>query len=194
MSGPHGVFMPMTDLETLLAAVLFACEKHRLQKRKDGLTPYINHPIAVAERLARVGGVTDLPTLLAAVLHDTVEDTETQEAELSEHFGPEVASIVAEVTDDKSLPKAARKQLQIEHAAQLTSKAKLVKLADKISNIRDMTPAQPTGWPLERKLEYLDWAERVVAGLRGTNSALEDEFDAVLADRRIALGVPAGKH
>jgi guanosine-3',5'-bis(diphosphate) 3'-pyrophosphohydrolase len=172
----------------LLGAVLFAGQKHRLQKRKDGVTPYINHPIAVAELLARAGGVTDAATLLAAVLHDTIEDTETTAAELEGHFGAEVRSLVQEVTDDKSLPKAERKQLQIEHAPLLTTKAQQIKIADKICNLEDISDTQPVDWTMERKREYLDWAERVVAGCRGCNAKLEAHFDAVLKQRREALG------
>jgi guanosine-3',5'-bis(diphosphate) 3'-pyrophosphohydrolase len=172
----------------LLGAVLFAAHKHREQKRKDGATPYINHPMAVAELLARVGGVTDLVTLIAAVLHDTIEDTETTAAELDGHFGAEVRSVVQEVTDDKSLPKAERKRLQVQHAPHMSGRAQQIKIADKICNLGDISDTQPADWPIERKREYLDWAEQVVAGCRGCNAKLEAHFDAVLKGRREALG------
>lgn len=172
----------------LLAALRFAAEKHRTQRRKDAeSTPYINHPIAVAELLARVGQVNDLVSLQAAILHDTVEDTDATPDELEKHFGADVRQVVQEVTDDKSLPKAQRKQLQIEHAPHLSSLAKQVKLADKICNVSEVGPLQPAGWPIDRKREYLDWAEKVVAGLRGCNPSLEVLFDAVLKERRAAL-------
>jgi guanosine-3',5'-bis(diphosphate) 3'-pyrophosphohydrolase len=180
---------PSTDSTHLLAAMTFAAEKHRRQRRKDSdATPYINHPIAVAELLARVGQVHDLAALQAAILHDTVEDTDTRPEELETHFGPTVRELVAEVTDDKRLPKAERKRLQIEHAPHLSGLAKQIKLADKICNISEMSPTQPDGWPLSRKREYLDWAEKVVAGLRGSNAPLGELFDAVLKERRQALG------
>ena len=191
------VLMTPTNTSTpLLAALRFAAEKHRWQRRKDAdATPYINHPIAVAELLARVGGVPDLAILQAAVLHDTIEDTQTTSQELDEQFGQEVRRLVQEVTDDKSLPKAVRKQLQIDSAPHLSLAAKQIKLADKVCNVADFTPAQPVNWPLERKLIYLDWAEKVVAGCRGCNPPLEQLFDAVVRDRRQALqtsgaGVP----
>ena len=172
----------------LLTALDFAARKHRQQRRKDtAASPYINHPIAVAELLARVGGVTDLATLQAALLHDTIEDTETTIAELDEYFGEGVRKIVLEVTDDKSLPKAERKRLQIEHSPHLSPQAKQVKLADKICNLGDITPSEPADWTLDRKLEYIDWGVKVVAGCRGCNPALEAFYDDRLQQQRSAL-------
>jgi guanosine-3',5'-bis(diphosphate) 3'-pyrophosphohydrolase len=171
-------------LASLLAAVHFAAEKHRTQRRKDGDdSPYINHPIEVAETLARIGGVRDVELLAAAILHDTVEDTETTAAELEARFGAAIRDIVLEVTDDKSLPKAERKQLQVAHAPHISHEAKLVKLADKISNLRDILDSPPANWPPVRKREYFDWANDVVNGLRGTNAALESIFDGLYARR-----------
>jgi methylenetetrahydrofolate reductase (NADPH) len=172
----------------LLRALHFAAQKHRDQRRKDSeASPYINHPIEVAEMLARVGGISDLTVLEAALLHDTVEDTETTPAELEAHFGSEVRALVAEVTDDKRLPKQERKRLQIEHAASLSPRAKLVKLADKICNLRDIAHAPPRGWSHERRVEYLAWTERVVEGLRGESAALERRYDEVVREVRQIL-------
>lgn len=127
------------SMGTLIEAVAFAADKHRDQRRKDvAASPYINHPIALANVLANEGGVTNLTALCAAVLHDTVEDTDTTEQELVDRFGSDIASVVMEVTDDKSLDKARRKELQIEHAPLMSYAARLVKLADKISNLRDI--------------------------------------------------------
>src|ERR1044071_2285557 len=134
-------------LPLFIKAVAFAARKHRMQRRKDAdASPYINHPIALANVLANEGGVTDEATLCAAVLHDTVEDTETTPDEIAAAFGNEVASLVMFVTDDKSLPKESRRQLQIEHATGLPEKAKLIKLADKISNLRDVIDSPPSSW------------------------------------------------
>lgn len=167
----------------------FAAFKHREQRRKNvDASPYINHPIEVAELLAGAGGVTDLVILQAAILHDTIEDTETTGRELEEAFGHEVRRVVEEVTDDKSLEKAERKRLQIEHAPQLSRRAQQVKLADKISNVRAVTETPPADWSLERRRDYLDWAERVVAGLRGCHPALERIYDDALRDGRGSLG------
>ncbi len=161
-----------------LRALHFAAQKHRDQRRKDShQTPYINHPIAVADILLNEAGVTDEVVLIAALLHDTVEDTDTTFEELEQHFGPVVRSVVAEVTDDKSLPKAERKQLQIEHAPHLSDRAKLVKLADKISNVRDIVTAPPDGWPMTRINEYLEWGKAVVSPIQGTHAQLKDLFD-----------------
>ena len=168
----------------LIGALEFAADKHRNQRRKDAeASPYINHPIMLAKILAIEGGVEEGTVLCAALLHDTIEDTETTYEELAEQFGREIADVVREVTDDKSLPKAERKQLQIEHAPHLSRAAKLVKLADKIANLRDVADHPPSQWPLERRREYFDWAKRVVDGLRGTHARLEAAFDAAYARR-----------
>ena len=173
---------------SLLAALKFAAHKHSRQRRKDlEATPYINHPIEVAEVLSRIGGITDLPTLQAAILHDTIEDTGTSPQELQHYFGQEVCLLVQEVTDNKSLPKQERKRLQVEHARNLSAAAKLIKIADKICNVSEITATQPAEWPLQRKLEYLDWAERVVSGCRGCSLELGRHFDAVLKKGRDAL-------
>jgi guanosine-3',5'-bis(diphosphate) 3'-pyrophosphohydrolase len=172
----------------LLLAVDFAARKHRRQRRKDSeATPYINHPIAVAGVLARVGVVTDLATLQAAILHDTLEDTQTTPQELEEQFGRAVRSLVQEITDDKSLPQNERKRLQIEHAANLSVAARQIKVADKLCNVGDITAAQPADWSLARKRDYLDWAERVVAVCRGANPGLEHHFEIVLKEAHKAL-------
>ncbi|MGR9046890.1 MAG: HD domain-containing protein [Gammaproteobacteria bacterium] len=165
-----------------IKAVAFAAEKHRHQRRLDArASPYINHPIALANVLCHEAGIDQIAVLCAAVLHDTIEDTETTAAELEDVFGSKVASVVLEVTDDKSLKKSARKQLQIDHAPQLSDEAKLVKLADKICNLRDILASPPAGWPRERKREYFDWAKNVIDGLRGIHPQLEAIFDGLYA-------------
>ncbi len=175
--------------DTLFRALTFAATKHRDQRRKDvGASPYINHPMAVARVLSVEGGVHDEATLLAAVLHDTVEDTETTFEELEREFGAEVSGLVRELTDDKSLPKEERKEKQIEHMANASDKAKRLKIADKICNLRDVTHNPPEKWDTARRIEYLEWAERVVAGCRGVEPALDTVFDAVLREGRAILG------
>ncbi len=165
-----------------IKAVAFASEKHRNQRRKDAdASPYINHPIALANVLANDGGVVDATILCAAVLHDTIEDTKTTADELKQMFGDKVTSIVLEVTDDKSLAKEARKEEQVRHAPHISAEAKLVKLADKICNLRDILASPPADWSAERKQAYFEWAARVVAGLRGVHPGLEAVFDGLLA-------------
>jgi len=172
------------DLALLLRALAFAAHKHRDQRRKDAqASPYINHPIALANVLAREGRIYDVDVLCAALLHDTVEDTRTTPRELRRVFGQKIARIVAEVTDDKSLSKAKRKALQIQHARHISPQAKLVKLADKISNVRDVARRPPATWERSRQREYFDWAKRVVDRLRGVNPKLESVFDAAYARR-----------
>jgi guanosine-3',5'-bis(diphosphate) 3'-pyrophosphohydrolase len=173
-----------TPTGKLIRAMAFAAEKHRDQKRKglDQL-PYINHPIALARVLADECGIEDIDVLCAALLHDTVEDTETTLEELEAGFGAEIAAIVAEVSDDKRLAKAERKRLQVEHAPHVRPAAKLVKLADKICNLRDILVSPPAGWDLERKLGYFEWSAQVVAGLRGSHPGLEARFDEIYARR-----------
>jgi len=166
------------DVGVLLRAIELASLKHRDQRRKDQeQSPYINHPIAVAQ-LLWAHGVNDPVVIVAAVLHDTIEDTQTTRDELATMFGEAVASVVAEVTDDKSLPKHRRKELQVEHAAALSIAAKLVKLADKICNLRDLAASPPHDWSIERRREYFAWSGHVAAGLRGSHAELERTFDA----------------
>jgi guanosine-3',5'-bis(diphosphate) 3'-pyrophosphohydrolase len=182
--------LPRMNPAHLLNAIAFAAHKHRRQRRKDAdATPYINHPIAVATLLAVEGDVADQATLFCAILHDTVEDTDTTFSELEERFGQEVADLVRELTDDKSLKKYERKRLQIEHATQSSSRAKLVKLADKICNVRDLTVSPPTDWPLERRREYLAWSEKVVDGCRGVNPKLDQAFDEAVKLARDTLNL-----
>lgn len=165
-----------------IKAVAFASEKHRNQRRKDvDASPYINHPIALANVLANEGGVVDATVLCAAVLHDTIEDTKTTADELKQLFGDKVTSIVQEVTDDKALAKEVRKEEQVRHAPHISTEAKLVKLADKICNLRDILASPPADWSAERKQAYFEWAARVVAGLRGVHPGLEAVFDGLLA-------------
>lgn len=171
-------------MNRLLSAIAFAAHKHRDQRRKDqAASPYINHPISLANVLANEACIDDERVLIAAILHDTIEDTETTEQELVREFGKEIADIVMEVTDDKLLAKAERKRLQIEHASTISRRAKLVKLADKISNLRDIANSPPSDWSLARKQEYFDWAKAVVDGLRGAHPALEHIFDEAYKGR-----------
>lgn len=137
----------------------------------------------VAHILTDEAQVTDLSVIQAALLHDTVEDTDTTIDEIKEHFGEEVAGLVNEVTDDKSLPKMERKRLQIEHAPHTSHKAKLVKLADKLYNLRDLNRCTPKGWTANRVQEYFVFALNVVKGLRGTNGAMETELDKLFKER-----------
>ena len=168
----------MTELATLLKAAAFAADKHRTQRRKDAdASPYINHPLALAHILCSEGGVTHVPVLAAALLHDTVEDTDTSLEELEREFGAEVAAIVAEVTDDKSLAKDERKRLQVVKASSKSMGAKQVKLADKISNLRDIAATPPAEWSTDRRVAYFHWAKEVVNGLRGSKERLEAAFD-----------------
>jgi len=176
------------ELALLLKALAFAAHKHRDQRRKDAeASPYINHPIALADVLVNEGGVADFEVLCAALLHDTVEDTATTYEELVDAFGSRIARIVAEVTDDNDLPKQERKRLQIEHAPHISREAKLVKLADKLCNLRDVAERPPAKWDLARRREYFDWARQVVDGLRGAPGEemrrLEAAFDAAYAKR-----------
>jgi guanosine-3',5'-bis(diphosphate) 3'-pyrophosphohydrolase len=165
-------------------ALAFASRKHSRQRRKDAdASPYINHPIALVSILAVEAGIDDRDALCAALLHDTLEDTETSTEELIETFGGEVASLVQEVTDDKRLPKQERKRLQIDHAEHLSPKARLVKLADKIANLRDIADSPPAGWSLERRQEYFDWAKNVVGNIPDVPPRLRSLFDAAYERR-----------
>ncbi|KAM9224185.1 guanosine-3',5'-bis(diphosphate) 3'-pyrophosphohydrolase MESH1 [Leptosomus discolor] len=180
-----------SEAAALLEAADFAARKHKGQRRKDPEgTPFINHPIGVARILAHEAGVTDIVVLQAALLHDTVEDTDTTLPELEERFGAEVRRVVEEVTDDKALPRAERKRLQVERAPGSSPRAKLVKLADKLYNLRDLNRCTPEGWSSERVQEYFRWAAQVVAGLRGTSPPMEAALRRLFEERGLALGPP----
>jgi (p)ppGpp synthase/HD superfamily hydrolase len=175
-------------ISLLLHAIKFSAEKHRNQRRKGAdAFPYINHPIDVADILWRIGSVRDIDTIVAAILHDTLEDTDTTPGEIAALFGKDVLALVEEVTDDKTLPKEERKRLQVINAHHKSTAAKLIKLADKISNVNDIRDSPPQEWSIERRLNYLDWANNVALGLRGVNSALEEHFDEAIRQTRKRL-------
>jgi GTP diphosphokinase / guanosine-3',5'-bis(diphosphate) 3'-diphosphatase len=187
----------MSDTSLILKALEFAADRHRSQFRK-GLdrTPYINHPIQVANLLANDAGETDAVLLAAAILHDVIEDTVDSVKErdelkniISGMFGEEILAVTLEVTDDKTLDKKERKRLQVENASHKSVNAKKLKIADKIMNIRDIAENPPVEWQLERISAYFDWAENVVSGLRGVNKKLEDLFDESLAKGRKKYGL-----
>jgi (p)ppGpp synthase/HD superfamily hydrolase len=179
----------VNDISLLLKALKFAADKHQHQRRKnEWASPYINHLITVSEILWEVGEVRDISIIVAALLHDTLEDTDTCSEELESLFGEKICSIVKEVTDDKTLPKQTRKRLQVENAGHASFEARQVKLADKITNVLDLIDAPPTDWSWERRWEYVVWAEEVINKLRGSNEKLERYFDQVCttARRRLA--------
>lgn len=178
-------------INRVIDALALAAEAHRHQRRKDAdATPYVNHPIALLHILSHEAGVTDPDVLCAALLHDYLEDCCGQAEGLSvqqgrelleQRFGPQVLAYVDAVTDDKTLPKQERKRLQVEHAAHAPEGARLVKLADKIANLRDIDAAPPADWSFERRQEYFDWTKRVIDQVRGTHPRLEALFDACYA-------------
>ena len=178
----------MINHQLILNAADFAAYKHRNQKRKDEeKTPYINHPIAVAKIISEIGNVEDPEVLAAALLHDTIEDTKTTPEELIDHFGERVCNLVQEVTDDKNLPKLERKQRQIDHAKEISEGAALIKLGDKISNVTDITNTPPTNWDSNRRLEYFDWAEKVINNCPKVNEKLENYFKDIIQKGREKL-------
>ncbi|MGQ9367141.1 HD domain-containing protein [Azospirillum sp. A39] len=168
----------MDALIAFTRALDFAAHKHTDQRRK-GLRaePYVNHLAEVARLVAEATDGAEPDAVIAALLHDTLEDTDATREEIAQAFGERIAAIVVEVTDDKRLPKAERKRRQVDHAPHASRPAKLVKLADKVSNLRSMAVSPPANWAQRRKVEYFEWAAAVVAGLRGTNERLEAQFD-----------------
>ncbi len=168
----------INQLDAVLSAAHFAAEKHANQKRKGKAgEPYINHLIEVAQLISHAIPEPDPNLIIAALLHDTVEDVGVTKEHLAQRFGADVADLVAEVTDDKSLPKAERKRLQVENAPHKSVAAQQIKLADKISNLRAILASPPTDWDFQRQKEYFQWAKRVVDGLTAPNPLLKDEFD-----------------
>ena len=173
----------------LTRALDFAARKHAGQTRKGAAAePYVNHLAKVAELLARASDGADPVVVLGGLLHDILEDTETTHAELEEAFGDEVAALVAEVSDDMSLPKSERKRRQIEHARELSTRAKMLKLADKTSNVAAIVSNPPTNWDSAQRLEYVHWAQEVIAHCRGVNQRLEAGFDDACAAAFASIG------
>jgi guanosine-3',5'-bis(diphosphate) 3'-pyrophosphohydrolase len=172
----------LNAVQEILGAAQFAAEKHAQQKRKGAnAEPYVNHLIEVAGLVAMALQEPDTNLVMAAFLHDTIEDTGTTKSELVERFGTDVADLVVEMTDDKSLPKEERKRLQIENAPKKSVRAQTIKLADKISNLRSILSSPPTHWDYERKRQYFTWAKRVVDGLTAPNPILKSEFEKTFA-------------
>ena len=168
----------------------FAARRHVDQRRKGAARePYINHLVEVAALLAEAMDGADAALVAAGFLHDTLEDTPTEYEELQALFGNDVASLVAEVTDDKSLPKAERKRLQIANAAKKSKRARLIKIADKTSNLRALAASPPADWDVRLVAEYIEWAEQVVARCRNLNAKLEHAFDTALAEARAAIAM-----
>lgn len=167
----------MSDLQLLLQAAHFAALRHTQQRRKgENQEPYVNHLLEVAQLLTECGQ-EDIVLLQAALLHDSVEDVGVTVEELALAFGSEVAQLVLEVTDDKNLPKAQRKQLQVEKSGTKSPRARMLKIADKISNLRAIRNSPPPDWSQQRRLDYFDWARRVVEGCRGVCAPLDQLFD-----------------
>ncbi len=176
----------------VMHAADFAARRHVHQRRK-GIAgePYVNHLIEVAALLAEATKGSDAALVAAGLLHDTLEDTETEYEELDALFGADIAALVAEVTDDKSLPKAERKRRQIVNAPAASARAKMLKIADKTSNLRTLVSSPPADWDVARVADYIDWAEQVVAGCRGLNETLERAFDAAATDARATIAKTA---
>jgi len=169
-----------SDVVRLTRAMDFAAKKHRDQRRKGvAKEPYINHLTEVACLVAEATAGQDVVAVLGAILHDTIEDTNTTPAELAATFGDDVVNLVAEVTDDKGLPKHERKLLQVQTAARKSSRARLIKIADKTSNLRSIIESPPQDWDSARKQKYFEWAAKVVEECRGSSPWLEARFDEV---------------
>jgi GTP diphosphokinase / guanosine-3',5'-bis(diphosphate) 3'-diphosphatase len=169
----------MKEWIKVLRAADAAARWHVHQRRKGAAQePYINHLLEVATLVAEATAGEDIDLVIAALLHDAIEDCEVPQELIAKTFGTEVADLVTEVTDDKRLPKQQRKDLQAQTANKKSPRAKVLKLADKTSNLRALTTSPAPDWSLRRKIEYIAWARRVVAGLRGTNEVLEKQFDA----------------
>jgi (p)ppGpp synthase/HD superfamily hydrolase len=168
----------MNDIVSVLKAADAVARWHIHQRRKGAAQePYVNHLLEVASLVTQATGGKDTDAVIAALLHDAIEDQGVTAETIASEFGVHVAAIVMEVTDDKVLPKAGRKREQVESAAKESREAKLIKLADKTSNLRAVATSPAIGWPVKRRLEYVNWAKSVVAGIRGTSPWLEKQFD-----------------
>jgi (p)ppGpp synthase/HD superfamily hydrolase len=178
----------MTDLVLVSRAADFAARRHVGTRRKGSdRQPYVNHLAEVAQLLATATHGSDAALVAAGWLHDTIEDTQTSREELAQEFGDDIATLVVEVSDDKTLPKAERKRLQILHAPNASGRARMLKIADKTSNLRSLISSPPDDWERDRLIDYLDWADQVVAGCRGVNAYLERIYDETASSGRAVL-------
>ena len=180
--------MDRSPLQAVMEAASTAAHWHAKQRRKGTAgEPYIDHLLEVAALVAEATGGNDPNLVIAALLHDAIEDQGITRAAISQKFGEDVASLVQEVSDDKSLPQAGRKRLQVEEAPKKSKRAKILKLADKISNVAAIGRDPPSGWSVERQRQYVQWGRDVVAGLRDAAPELEARFEATAAqaERRI---------
>ncbi len=182
MALSHDEPIPAAPVQRIFTAAMFAAEKHAAQKRKGAAAePYINHLIEVAQLIAGSSEWLDTNLVMAGILHDTIEDTGTTAEELERVFGSDIAALVVEMTDDKSQPKEVRKTSQVESAPHKSVRAQVIKLADKISNLRSLLASPPATWSTERKREYLAWSHQVVSTLSAPNPILKAEFDRTYA-------------
>ena len=172
-----------SDVERVLDGLSYAAECHQFQKRKNTKgTPYISHPIEVAESIITIGKVYDADIIIAALLHDTIEDTQATFHDIRARFGDKVEGYVREVTDDKSLSSAKRKKLQIIHAPQKSKGAAIVKLSDKLYNLNNLLRDPPVEWTRERIDQYFQWAQTVVDNLPDANKPLKEEVHNVVKE------------
>jgi (p)ppGpp synthase/HD superfamily hydrolase len=177
----------MSEWIIILKAADAAAHWHAHQTKKGGAqAPYINHLLEVARLVAEATEGNDPDLVVAALLHDAIEDQEVPREMIAQEFGEDVAELVEELTDDMTLPEPERRRLQVEHAPTFSDRAKVIKLADKISNLRKVSDPPPD-WSVRRRLEYLAWARQVVAGLRGVNAQLEEAFDHTAASAEATL-------
>ena len=182
----------MNGLVTVMRAADAAARWHVNQRRKGAAQePYVTHLLEVAALVAEATAGTDPNLIVAALLHDAIEDQGIIREEIATQFNDDVADLVVEVTDNKKLPKAERKQLQIKTAPKLTPRAKILKIADKISNLRSVTTSPPADWPAQRRADYVIWTTNVVRGLRGASDLLEQAFDRAAADAERAIPLAA---
>jgi guanosine-3',5'-bis(diphosphate) 3'-pyrophosphohydrolase len=178
----------LTGLRLVSEAAELAARRHSGQQRKgDENEPYINHLAEVASLLAAVTDGEDADLVAAGWLHDTIEDTDTSHDELAQRFGARVAGLVEEVTDDMTLAKSERRRLQVIDAPKKSPGAKLIKIADKISNIRARIFFEPDAEQQEELADYLAWADQVVRSCRGVNARLDALFDEAVANARETL-------
>ncbi|EFO18322.1 hypothetical protein LOAG_10172 [Loa loa] len=182
MDGKPKINNGFTDgISLIIEAVDLAARRHRQQRRKDAAqTPYVNHPIGVAYILTSEGQITDTTTIIAAILHDIVEHTKTTDEEIRKMFGDEIADIVKECTMVRSMKREARMKSELEKASKLSHKAKLVQLADKLNNIRDIERGTPLGWTKQHVTEYIIFAKDLLSKIRGIHGPLESALDDII--------------
>jgi len=171
------------DAEAVLGAAIFATEKHKSQVRSnEKKTPYIIHPIEVADLVMKIGHVYDKDVLITALLHDVMDDTQTTYEQITSLYGTKVSSYLEEMTSKQGLSLKEQKKQQIMQAFRQNPSVAIIKLSDKLSNLKTLATSPPPSWSRDRIDQYFQWAQTVIENLPESNQLLKKAVKNVISD------------